>query len=112
MGKIRLLTPDEEVEIGRRMEAAGIALRQALAGIPLAIRALLDLGRKLRRGEISADEVILLPEDETLRANIVEQFFRALRRVERLARPRGRPEPGGAWRKSEGCENTADGPNS
>src|SRR5947199_195793 len=43
IGKVPLLTAQQEVQIGRRIEVGQIALRRGLAGIPLAVRALLDV---------------------------------------------------------------------
>src|SRR5205085_4231304 len=62
IGKVPLLTARQEVEIGRRIEVGQIALRRALAGIPMAVRALADVGDRLRREEIPADDVMVLPE--------------------------------------------------
>src|SRR5262245_45150049 len=62
IGKVSLLTARQEVEIGRRIEVGQIALRRALAGIPMAVRALLDVGDRLRHGEIPADDVMVLAE--------------------------------------------------
>ena len=47
IGKVPLLTARQEVEIGRRIEVGQIALRRALAGIPMAVRTLLDVGDRL-----------------------------------------------------------------
>src|SRR5262245_22766113 len=58
IGKVALLTARQEVEIGRRIEVGQIALRRALAGIPMAVAALLDVGDRLRHNAISADDVI------------------------------------------------------
>src|SRR5206468_7242903 len=44
IGKVPLLTAEQEVKIGRRIEIGQIALRQALAGIPMAVSALLEVG--------------------------------------------------------------------
>src|ERR1700752_453584 len=62
IGKVPLLTAQQEVQIGRRIEVGQIALRRALAGIPLAVRALLDVGDRLRHGEMPADDVMVLAE--------------------------------------------------
>ena len=43
IGKVPLLTAQQEVQIGRRIEVGQIALRRGLAGIPMAVRALLDV---------------------------------------------------------------------
>src|SRR5438034_368653 len=56
IGKVPLLTAAQEVQIGRRIEVGQIALRRTLAGIPMAVEALLEVGDKLRRGEIPAGE--------------------------------------------------------
>ena len=38
IGKVPLLTAQQEVQIGRRIEVGQIALRRALSGIPMAVR--------------------------------------------------------------------------
>lgn len=62
IGKVRLLTAAQEVDIGRRIEVAQAQLWRALAGIPLVVRALVDMGDKLRQGVIPPDQVAVLPE--------------------------------------------------
>src|SRR5438552_15887347 len=57
IGKVPLLTAEQEVQIGRRIEVGQIALRRALAGIPMAVKSLLDIGDRLRREETAADDV-------------------------------------------------------
>src|SRR6266478_7370658 len=58
IGKVRLLTAEHEVAIGRRIEAGQIQLRRALAGIPMATTRLLGLADLIRRQEMALDEVI------------------------------------------------------
>jgi RNA polymerase primary sigma factor len=84
MGKVPLLTARQEVEIGQRIEAGQIELREALVAIPMAVRALLDIGERLRRGEMAADEVLLLPEGGEVDDKEVKAFQRALGRIRRL----------------------------
>src|SRR5438552_13843894 len=60
IGKVPLLTARQEVEIGRRIEVGQVALRRALAGIPAAVRMLLDVGDRLRHEEIPADDEMVL----------------------------------------------------
>jgi hypothetical protein len=109
IGKVPLLTAQQEVTIGRRIEVGQIALRRALAGIPMAVRALLDVGDRLRRDDIAADDVIVLPEGGELeprrygRCCWPSPAIRALeRKIVRLEeslgdsvgrRPRARPAP-------------------
>jgi RNA polymerase primary sigma factor len=86
IGKVPLLTAQQEVQIGRRIEVGQIALRRALAGIPLAVTALLDVGDRLRRDGIAADDVIVLPEGGELEAKEVRPVILAFGRVRRLER--------------------------
>jgi RNA polymerase primary sigma factor len=93
-----LLTADQEIEIGRRIETAQIALRRAVAGIPVAVRMLLEVGDRLRRGELSAPDIFVLPDGGGLSSprtvRPLRQAFERIRRLERtIARERsGRPD--------------------
>src|SRR5436309_4326825 len=86
IGKVSLLTAAQEVQIGRRIEVGQIALRRTLAGIPMAVEALLAVGDKLRRGEIPADDVIVLPEGGELEAKAIRPVILAFERMRRLER--------------------------
>ena len=86
IGKVSLLTARQEVEIGRRIEVGQIALRRALAGIPMAVRALLEIGDRLRHGDIPPDDVIVLPEGGELDASEIRPVLNAFARIRRLER--------------------------
>ncbi|HEY7650019.1 MAG TPA: sigma-70 family RNA polymerase sigma factor [Methylomirabilota bacterium] len=86
IGKVPLLTARQEVEIGRRIEVGQIALRRALAAIPMALRELLETGDRLRHGSTGADEVIVLPEGGEVDATELKRVFNALARIRRLER--------------------------
>jgi RNA polymerase primary sigma factor len=86
IGKVRLLTAKQEAEIGRRIEVGQIAIRRAVAAIPMAVRALLEAGDRLRRGDLSADALIVLPEGGELDEAQVEPILAALARIRRHAR--------------------------
>src|SRR5215510_12017280 len=92
IGKVPLLTARQEVEIGRRIEVGQIALRRALAAIPMALRELLETGDRLRHGSIGADEVIVLPEGGEVDATELKRVFNALARIRRLEREIARLE--------------------
>ena len=62
IGKVHLLTAQQEVSLGRRIEVGQIQLRRALAGIPLATAQLLARVDRVRHAEVGLDEVIVLPE--------------------------------------------------
>src|SRR6184192_2328990 len=86
IGKVTLLTAAQEVQIGRRIEVGQIALRRTLAGIPMAVETLLEVGDRLRRGDIPADDVIVLAEGGELDAKELRPVLLAFGRVRRLQR--------------------------
>jgi RNA polymerase primary sigma factor len=92
IGKVPLLTAQQEVQIGRRIEVGQIALRRALSGIPFAVRALLDVGDRLRHNDIAADDVIVLPEGGELEAKEIRPVVLAFARIRRLERKIARLE--------------------
>src|SRR5512132_2276527 len=92
IGKVPLLTAQQEVQIGRRIEVGQIALRRGLAGIPMAVRALLEVGDRLRRQEMAADDIIVLPEGGELEAKEIRPVLLAFGRVRRLERKIARLE--------------------
>src|SRR5207248_1079747 len=91
IGKVPLLTAAQEVEIGRRIEVGQVALRRTLAGVPMAVEALLDIGDRLRRGEIPADDFIVLPEGGELDARELKPVLLAFGRLRELERAAGMP---------------------
>jgi RNA polymerase primary sigma factor len=86
IGKVPLLTAQQEVQIGRRIEVGQIALRRALAGIPMALAALLEIGDRLRRQDVPADDVIVLPVGGELDTAELRPVLRAFARMRRLER--------------------------
>ena len=81
IGKARLLTPEAEVEIGKRIEAGETELRRALAEIPMTVQTLAQLAARVKRAEIALDEVVVFPEGEPTPA----MARRALAALGRLA---------------------------
>jgi RNA polymerase primary sigma factor len=86
IGKVPLLTARQEVEIGRRIEVGQIALRRALAGIPMAVTALLEVGDRLRHETIAADDVIVLPAGGEIDAAEIKPVVLAFAKIRRLER--------------------------
>src|SRR6266852_1328345 len=82
IGKVSLLTAAQEVQIGRRIEVGQIALRGTLAGIPMAVEALLAAGDNLR----------VLPEGGELEAKAIRPVLLAFGRIRRLQRKIARLE--------------------
>jgi RNA polymerase primary sigma factor len=92
IGKVPLLTAEQEVAIGKRIEAGQIRLRRALGGIPMAMARLLDLVERVRREEALLDEVILLPEGGEPEPEEVKPMLAAFGRIRRLEREIARLE--------------------
>ncbi len=58
MGSVSLLTREGEVEIAKRIEEGEKAVLTAVLGSSLAIKEILDLGERLRKGKIRVREII------------------------------------------------------
>jgi RNA polymerase primary sigma factor len=86
IGKVPLLSARQEVEIGQRIEHGQIRLRRALVGIPMAVRALSEIGDRLRRHQIDPDDVIVLPEGGELNETEIRPVLNAFGRIRRLER--------------------------
>ena len=84
IGKTKLLTAQQEVEIGQQMEDARAELLGALAHVPCAVCCLIRLADRVRDGEAPAAELILLPEGGELEPERVTPVLNAFARVERL----------------------------
>jgi len=97
IGKAKLLTGGQEVEIGKRIEDGQAELRRQLAAVPLALRSVTDLAARVRAHTIPIDDLIVFPEGEPTPAE-VRAVVTALGRLTRLAampsaRRRGRGAP-------------------
>ena len=107
IGKIPLLTAQQEVEIGQRIEIGQIALRRALAGIPMALSALLQAGDRVRQGETPADDVIL-QEGEELDGAEIKRVLRAFSRIRWLERQIARPRQSTRVKRSSAAARRND----
>jgi RNA polymerase primary sigma factor len=88
IGKAKLLTGAQEVEIGKRIEAGQAELRRQLAGVPLALRAVTDLAAQVRARTIPLDDLVVFPEGEPTPAK-VRAVMTVLGRLTRLAQTPG-----------------------
>jgi RNA polymerase primary sigma factor len=95
IGKAKLLTSAQEVEIGQRIEAGQAELRRQLAAVPLALRQMAALAARVRARAVPVGDLIVFPEGEPTPAR-VRSVMIALGRLTRLAsmpgarcRPRG-----------------------
>jgi RNA polymerase primary sigma factor len=100
IGAVDRLSPREEAELGRRIEACGALRRRALAAVPGGLEALLDVAERAQvfRGRLRA---ILVPPGGVAftgpeRRRLLEVFARLRRLRLRLGRsPRARRAAGG-----------------
>jgi hypothetical protein len=93
IGKAKLLTAAQEVEIGQRIENAQAELRRQLGAVPLALRAVTNLAERVRTRVITLDDLIVFPEGEPTPARVRSAMIalgRLRRRVAAPSRHRGR----------------------
>ncbi len=86
IGKVHVLTAQQEVSLGRRIEAGQIQLRRALAGIPIATAQLLARVERIRHAELGLDEVIVLPEGGEPKPDEIKPLLAVFTRIRRLER--------------------------
>jgi RNA polymerase primary sigma factor len=84
IGKSKLLTAAQEVEIARRIEAAESELRRALAAVPFAARTVLSLADRV--GEGGLGDLVGLPGGEGVERDATEAIRVAIARLRRLER--------------------------
>jgi RNA polymerase primary sigma factor len=106
VGRRPLLTRDEEVALGRRIDEARGAVIAALAMFPCVIDTLARLANLVRTGRAPAAELVLLPDGGELQAGRIAPVLRAISRACRrrscLRPPREQCAPGtrGAVRRA------------
>ncbi len=83
IGRRKLLTAQQEREIGRAMEVARGDLLADLAAIPAARQTLLALADAVERGRVPAAELILLPDGGELTPGRIRPVLRAFGTVRR-----------------------------
>jgi RNA polymerase primary sigma factor len=84
VGQRPLLTREEEIELGRRIDSAREAVVAALSLFPCVIDTLSRLADRVRAGSTPAAELVLLPDGGELQPGRVEPVLRAIARASRL----------------------------
>jgi len=65
MGQIPLLSREGEIEIAKRIEEGQLEVSLATVSTPVAINAVLELGERLRKGELSVVDMVVVTTDTT-----------------------------------------------
>jgi RNA polymerase primary sigma factor len=112
IGKVPLLTAEQEVALGQRIEAGQADLRRLLVATPEGRRALLELADRLREGALDPETVILLPTGGPADPRELTAFRRSLNRLRRLdadmARSGARPASGRSTAGRKAAARTLD----
>ena len=74
MAVVPLLTRDGEVSIARRMERGRQRVLKAISRSPICIEEMLQIGERLRRGELHIREVVTFNEQEPITEERIEQY--------------------------------------
>src|SRR5581483_12159062 len=83
IGRTRLLTAADEVQIGEQIERARHELLASLAAVPDAVDCLISLANMVREGRTPAAELILLPDGGELKPERIEPVLESFARIER-----------------------------
>ncbi|MCA9671707.1 MAG: RNA polymerase sigma factor RpoD [Myxococcales bacterium] len=87
MATVQLLTREGEVEIAKRIEEGEREVLQAVLGCPLAVREMIEVGTKLKHGDIRVKDVIRgFDEDDFDEAWHIAQVLKCIERLRRLDR--------------------------
>jgi RNA polymerase primary sigma factor len=74
MAVVPLLTRDGEVSIARRMERGRQRVLKAISRSPICIEEMIQIGERLRRGELHIREVVTFSEQEPVTEDRIEEY--------------------------------------
>jgi RNA polymerase primary sigma factor len=77
MAIVPLLTRDGEVSIARRIERGRRRALKAISRAPVCIEELIQIGERLRRGELHIREVVSFTEQDGITEERVEEYFQS-----------------------------------
>jgi RNA polymerase primary sigma factor len=84
MGSVALLTREGEVEIAKRIEDGEHRVLDAILGSPIAVREIIDLGEKLKKGKIRVKEIIRDGEEDDQQFDEEEADRRIIKAIENV----------------------------
>ncbi len=88
IGKVSLLTPEQEVEISKRIEEGEEEIRETVLSSSLAVKEVLKLEERLRKGKIGIEDIIegVNVKNKARMEEKKRQFFSLLKRLKRMWR--------------------------
>ncbi len=86
MGSVSLLTREGEVEIAKRIEEGERRVLEVILNSSIAIREIIDLGERLKKGQIRVKEIVRDFDDEEQEFDEEEANRKVLRSIDRVRR--------------------------
>src|SRR5436309_5146362 len=77
MAVVPLLTRDGEVAIARRIERGRMRIHKAIARAPICIEQMVEIGERLKNGELHIKELVSFNEQEPITDERVEEYLNA-----------------------------------
>jgi RNA polymerase primary sigma factor len=109
IGRISLLTSDQEVQLGQRIESGQERVRRAIMAVPMVRVALMDLGERLRKREAAPEQYLEALDGTELTEGELRRVFQVLAQIRRLDRELASLEAArGRARKSESRKGIQD----
>ncbi|APS00148.1 RNA polymerase sigma factor RpoD [Pajaroellobacter abortibovis] len=84
MGSVSLLTREGEVEIAKRIEQGEHKILTAILNSPVAVREIMELGNKLRKGKVCVRDIVRDVDDEDREFDEQEVSHRVLRLIDKV----------------------------
>ncbi|GAC1353381.1 MAG: RNA polymerase sigma factor RpoD [Polyangiales bacterium] len=86
MGSVALLTREGEVEIAKRIEEGEHRVLNAILSSPIAVREIIELGEKLKKGKIRVKEIIRDGEEDDQQFDEEEADRRIIKAIDKVKR--------------------------
>jgi hypothetical protein len=86
IGRVALLTGDQEVRLGQQIERGQERMRRAIMAFPTVRRALMDVGERLRKREAEPEEFLQAPDGTALSTTELKRVLAMFGQIRRLER--------------------------
>lgn len=86
MGKVSLLSREEEVEIAKRIEKGRQTVLKAVSRSPVVVAELLSLGERLRKGQLAVKKLVHCNDQDLAQEILEDRRQNILQRIDEIAR--------------------------